>query len=66
MITIKDIIFDKDEYGNRKEIWYFSNNIKKLDNVIKVIKIFQLEAIGDFYLDEVLEIDLTLSVTLQA
>lgn len=65
MISIRDIIFDEDEYQDRKQIQYSSNNIKDFDDAIEVIKIPQSEEIKDFQLGKDLKIDLTFSITFQ-
>lgn len=40
VISVKDAIFDKDKYWDRKKFQYYSNNIKKLNNIINWLKFF--------------------------
>ena len=66
VISVRDIIFDEDEYWDGKRIQYSSNDIKELDDAIEVIEVPQSEEMEDLQLGEDLEIDSTLSITPQA
>lgn len=64
VIFIKNIIFNKNKYQNRKQIQSFSNDIKKFDNIIKNIEIFQLEKIKNLQFSKDPEIDSILNIIL--
>lgn len=45
VISVRDIIFDKDMIWDKKLIPYFNNNIKELDKPIIYIKISESKAL---------------------
>lgn len=54
---MRDFIFDEDEIWDRKPIQYSVDDIKELDEAIRVIEVPQSEEMEDIQLGEVLEID---------
>ena len=54
LVSVQDVIFNKDEIWNKESIQYTANKIKKIDDAIKIVKVLKLEA-EDIQLDEDLE-----------
>ena len=67
MVSIRDVIFDKDNIWDGKPIPYFDNDIKELDKAIVHIKIPESKAleIKDIQLVENSEVDETTSTIIR-
>lgn len=65
VILIKNIIFDKNKTWNREQIQFFSQNIRKLNKAIEIIKVFQEEILEKTQLKNNLKLKLTLAITRQ-
>lgn len=65
VILVRNIIFDKDKTWDGKQIQFFSQDIKKLDKAIKIIKISQEKIVKKIQLKDNLKLKSIPTITCQ-